>query len=119
VKGGPSPNPRGRPRSGNALAEAIRLHVEPRALIAVAARIIEDEKAPASVKLQAAQFLAERGFVRPEQRHELVVGASDPDDEDLSACTLDELHELEQLERRRTQILEAAADRMALPAGET
>jgi hypothetical protein len=69
-KPGQSGNPKGRPRKGDALAEAIRAQVSPEELIAVARGVI-DSDAPPSVKLQAAQFLAERGYRRPAETLEL------------------------------------------------
>jgi glycine/D-amino acid oxidase-like deaminating enzyme len=119
-KPGQSGNPKGRPRAGNALAEVIRTEIDPRAIVAVAVSVIRDEKSAAAVKLQAAQFLADRGYVRPEQRHELVVGTgSDEDDVDLSRLTLPELERLEQLEAERVAILAAASERAALPEAES
>lgn len=112
---GASGNPRGRPRRGDALAEAIRAEVSPQELIAVAREVIADKKAPASVKLQAATFLAERGYARPAERHEVMVGQAVDDEPDLATLTLDELVELEQLEARRAAI-SGRADRL-LPDG--
>lgn len=116
---GQSGNPKGRPRREDALAEAIREHVPPGALIAVAIRVIDDPKSAPSVRLQAAQFLAERGYTKPVERHEVAVGQAVTDDQDLSGLTLEQLHELEQLEARRAAILsarDAEAEPVALPA---
>jgi hypothetical protein len=110
---GQSGNPRGRPRRGDALAEAIRERVEPDRLIDVALAIIDSEAAPASVKLQAAQFLAERGYSRPAERTELAVGpfASDDDDDPrLARLSVAQLRQLAEVERRREQILSKADD---------
>jgi hypothetical protein len=91
-KPGQSGNPKGRPRKGDALAEVIREKVDPQQLIDVALAVMADQKSPASVKLQAASFLAERGWQRPTQSHELLVsGAEDPEEEDLSRLTTAEL----------------------------
>lgn len=118
---GQSGNPKGRPRKGDALAEAIREHVPPGALIAVAIRVIEDPKSAPSVRLQAAQFLAERGYTKPVERHELAVGNVINDEPDLSGLSLDQLVELEQLEARRAELLAGADNTVAetpeLPAG--
>jgi hypothetical protein len=115
-KAGQRGNPKGRPRRGDALAEAIRAQVSPDELIAVARAVIADAKAPASVKLQGATFLAERGYARPVERHELLVDRIADDDEDaaLDGLTLEQLDELEKLELRRIAIL---AERAALDAG--
>jgi hypothetical protein len=101
---GQSGNPNGAPRRADALAIAIRDKVPPTKLIETATSIMDAQDAPHSVKLQAAQFLAERGYARPVERHELVVGAVE-DEPDLSKLTLVELRELELLDRRRAEIL--------------
>ena len=120
MKGGPSPNPKGRPRAGNALAEVIRTEIDPRALVGVAVRILGDAKASADVKLRAATFLRDSGYVRPAQSHELVVrpGSNEEDDVDYALATNEELERLEQMEAERTAILVAIAGRAALPTAE-
>jgi hypothetical protein len=116
---GQSGNPRGRPRRADALAIAIRDQVPPEDLIATARAIKDDESAPASVRLQAAQFLAERGYARPAERHEVVMGTSEAD-EDMTMLTLEELAIVEMHERERLTVIAAARSRelRALPSGE-
>jgi hypothetical protein len=116
---GESGNPRGRPRNEDALAVAIREHIDPRGLVSVAVDILRGE-GPGDLKLKAATFLADRGYARPTERHEVVSGfAQDSEDEvALDNCTLDELRELRAIETRRSEILAAAAARTALPAGD-
>jgi hypothetical protein len=115
-KPGKSGNPAGRPRKGDALAEAIRAEVSPQELIAVAREVIADAKAPGSVRLQAATFLAERGYARPAERHEVAVGQAVDDEPDLSGLTMEQLHELLALEDRRAALL-ASVDVGVPPAG--
>jgi hypothetical protein len=101
---GQSGNSAGRPRRGDALAEAIRERVSPDELIAVARSIIDDAKAPPSVRLQAAQFLAERGYSRPAERTELSIEQSTP--RDFSHIPL---------ARRRELLAELSGDAPVLP----
>lgn len=79
VKGAASPNPRGRPRTGFALAEKIRERVDPDMIIsiagqylALAGKFVDNEKNPlrdrVAVALQrfsAVLALADRGYMRP------------------------------------------------------
>lgn len=115
-KPGQSGNPKGRPRKGDALSEAIREHVNPTELIEVARGIMEDEDANQSVRLQAAQFLAERGYRRPVEQHEHgPIGASDDDgDADLEGLTPDELREIVEIGERQDAIMRARAERREL-----
>lgn len=102
-KPGASGNPKGRPRRGDALAEAIRSKCDPEELASIAMTIAR-EGASEGVRIQAMQFLADRGYVRPEQRHELVVGTME-DEPDLSHLTVDQLRQLTELEDQRAAIL--------------
>ncbi len=63
--GGPSPNPRGRPRSGLAFAERVRERVDPDLLIDLALRVAEDEELAPAERLAALLPLIDRGFIRP------------------------------------------------------
>lgn len=58
--GAPSLNPRGRPRIGQSLAEAIREHFSPDTIIELAEKLTrsEDDR----VRMVALQFIAERGY---------------------------------------------------------
>lgn len=102
---GATGNPKGRPRKGSSLAEAIRAKVDPAALVEIALAIAQDKASPA-LQLQALQFLAGAGFVKPEQRHEVLVGAAGDDEpEDLSHLTTEQLRALQANERERAAIL--------------
>lgn len=115
-RGGASPNPKGRPRAGAALAEAIRTKVDPDKLVEIALKIAESG-APA-LQLQALTFLAGSGYNKPETKHELRMGpAPDEDAEDLSGLSLEQLRELHELEQRRAAILARAAS-PALPGAD-
>jgi hypothetical protein len=83
---GSSGNTRGRPRKGSALADALRSKCDPEELATIALEIARSG-ASESVRIQALQFIASSGFVRPEQRHELVMGVSD-DEPDLRSAAL-------------------------------
>lgn len=66
---GQSGNPRGRPRKGNALAEAVRSRVEPDELIAIALDLARSGESE-STRLQALAWLRDSGYVKPAERHE-------------------------------------------------
>ena len=75
-KPGQSGNPRGRPRSGNALAETIRRIVDVDELIktirGIALHGDDDGK-----RIAAATWLATYGFVKPVERHEVLTATVD------------------------------------------
>lgn len=112
-KPGQSGNPKGRPRSGNALTERIREAVPPDALIKLARDIIVSTDANNRDKLAAAKLLAEWGYHRPAERHEVVSGFAQEsgDESSLENCTVEELVALSELETRKGEILAAAAAR--------
>jgi len=62
-KGCPSPNPGGRPKALHNLQELAREHTE--AAIDTLAKIMNDEKAPHSARISAADALLSRGWGRP------------------------------------------------------
>src|SRR5690349_11848357 len=64
-RGMPSPNPRGRPRVGTTLANAIRERVPPTEIVAHAVRLLESAATPPAVKLRTLAFLDRRGYGRP------------------------------------------------------
>jgi hypothetical protein len=66
---GRSGNPKGRPRTGLALAEAIREKVPPAQIIERAVKILESDDDAAA--MTAARFLAEFGFIKPPQQLEI------------------------------------------------
>ena len=65
-KGIPSPNPGGRPKVLHDVQELARQHTE--AAIDTLAEIMQDEKAPHSARLSAAEALLSRGWGRPIRR---------------------------------------------------
>lgn len=64
-KGMPSPNPKGRPRSGLAFAERVRERIDPDMIIDLAVRVAEDETLSAKARLEALWPLIDRGFIKP------------------------------------------------------
>lgn len=62
---GQSGNPKGRPRTGHALAEAIRAKVDPVELAEIALGIARDAGEQAKDRLTAVKFLADHGWSKP------------------------------------------------------
>ena len=60
--GAPSVNPKGRPRVRDSLPDAIRRRVSPEAIVSLALRIVQSERVPAAVRLDALELLAKRGY---------------------------------------------------------
>src|SRR5262245_52049180 len=60
--GGPSLNPRGRPKRGDALAERVRAAVDPDELIATLKQLASNPGAKAEVRLKAIAELLDRGW---------------------------------------------------------
>jgi hypothetical protein len=86
-KKGQSGNPKGRPKTGNSLTDAIRRKVDPDFLTDKLLDILE--RSPSEqTKLRAIELLSERGWKKPAQV--LEVGPSDPY-EDLSDDELAQL----------------------------
>jgi len=97
IKGGPSPNPKGRPRTGMALAEYFRRHTDIAELHAIAISIARGEgvslerdergramPGPVSIptardRLAAMTFIRDTGFFKPAQ----LVGVSHVEPDDL------------------------------------
>jgi hypothetical protein len=68
LPGGPSPNPHGRPKGIAALVQAeTRDGAE---LVAFMLRVLRQEKQPTVLRMQAAQWLADRGFGKAVQQLE-------------------------------------------------
>ena len=113
VAGAPSLNPRGRPKSGASLAEAVRSRFPVDRIVSLIEDLAEHGE-PDSVRLAAAQMLAERGHGKVTDR--LEVGRAEPDEPevDLSLLSDDQIRELIALEDRRTALLAGAGAR-ALP----
>ena len=64
-KGGPSPNPGGRPKAVREVAEMARVCTE--AAIVTLAQIMRNEDAPESARVRAIEVLLERGWGKPAQ----------------------------------------------------
>ncbi len=94
VPGGPSPNPRGRPRVGHALAERIRERLDPDAVIELALEVAADVTLPAERRLAALYGLADRGFTKPAVDTNISVNTSTTPQRDWSAVPLAERREL-------------------------
>jgi hypothetical protein len=110
VKGGPSPNPNGRPRSGFALAEAIREKLDPRSIAEMLEAFRSDTGIPIERRLTLLLPWAHAGYLRPPQSLELNLGGRE-DEHDLSRATDVEIQRLTELEDERTRILAAIAAR--------
>lgn len=65
VKGQPTANPKGRPRTGHALAEAIRSCVDPLELAEIAIGIARATENEPKYRLTAVKFLADHGWSKP------------------------------------------------------
>ena len=96
---GQSGNPRGRPRKGSALTDAIRSKVDPHELVDIALDLARNGETE-STKVQALHWLRDSGYTRPAERHEIAPGAIDDDGEDLSHLSIDTLRALDELEQR-------------------
>lgn len=110
VKGGPSPNPGGRPRKGTALSERIRERIDPDELIDLAVRIAQglpvkvldvgQEKSPVSAaaiavsmpgpkeQLAAIKWLADMGYFKPAAQFEIKSSESTVDYSKLTEAEL-------------------------------
>lgn len=117
-KPGQSGNPRGRPRKGSALAEAIRAKCDPENLATIALTIAEDAKEQPSVRLQALHWLSSSGYVKPEAKLEITAGEKH-DEPDLSALTEAELARLVELETEREALLAGTARPLPEPEPKT
>lgn len=103
---GVSGNPRGRPPGPLTFADRVRRNVDPDRLIDKALALIDDPKTTNRDRIAAIQFLHGAGWSRPSERHELIVGQQDDEPEpDYSQLTDVQFRELEELERRREELL--------------
>ncbi len=114
IKGGPSPNPNGRPRAGLALAERIRERVEPDVLIdfmlqVISGQVVNADQTTSFTTIEqrgaAVKFLAEHGWIKPPTQIETGALGNMPD---LSAMTPEQLVSME-------DVLRAAANGASLP----
>lgn len=93
-KPGQSGNPHGRPRTGLALAEAIRERIDPHKVIDLLESHLADDKVPAAQRLAAALPWMHAGFMKPPTSVDVTTTNTAPA-YDLSALTDAELAELE------------------------
>jgi hypothetical protein len=113
VKGGASPNPKGRPRSGLAFAERVRERVDPDLVIDLAMRVAADEEMPVSERLAALLPLIDRGFLRPPQTFAGKLETSTTND----APAITERIESMTLEEKRAALAHIRAARALVTAG--
>ena len=111
VKGGPSPNPSGRPRSGLALAERIRERVTPDQLIDLVTEALGDVRIDIEKRVSLAMQLASYGYSRPATGVDLLVQGSSgaSSSADWSAVPIDERRAI--LAEIRTRLDAAKASR--------
>lgn len=101
VKGGPSLNPKGRPRSGLAFAERVRERVDPDLIINLALEVASDTTMSAERRLAALWPLIDRGFIKPPTTIAAHVQTSSTNTRDWSTVPLEERRSLlEQLRGR-------------------
>ena len=106
VKGGPSPNPTGRPRSGLALAERIRERLSPDELIDLVTKALADDSIPLRERVAFAFQLAAHGYTKPPAGLDVAVMNGASATRDLSHLSDDEVREL--LARVRAPALPSA-----------
>lgn len=100
-KPGQSGNPNGRPRSGLALAEAIRERVDPHKVIDLVVRHLEDEDVPVAQRLAAVLPWMHSGFLKPPTSSSLdITSGAERDLSHLSTAELTEM--LARIEGRPT-----------------
>lgn len=109
-KGGPSPNPGGRPRQGLAFADAARRRIDPDVLFDLLDRYLADEEVPIDKRLAAALPYVHAGYLKPPTATQLnVTGSLTTSERPYAELPLEEL-------RARIAAARAAA---ALPADST
>lgn len=112
VKGGPSLNPKGRPRAGLALAERIRERLDPDTLLDLAVRVAADETLSPERRLEVLIPLYDRGYLKPPTTIAAKVETTDATPRrDWSAVPLEQRRELlAELRRvRDPKVLDAVA----------
>src|SRR5262245_3558945 len=75
---GSSGNPKGRPRSGLALAETIRAKVDPEAVVELVLRLASDESVPLKDRLAALLPWMAAGYLRPPTATAVSLESVDP-----------------------------------------
>lgn len=113
-KPGQSGNPRGRAGRATSLIDAIRAGVDVAELVGIALKLAREGDAE-STRLGALAWLRDSGFIKPAERHELAMANASTDDEpDLSMLSIEQLRELQDLERRRDEIIASGSETPAL-----
>jgi hypothetical protein len=99
--GQPSPNPGGRPRSGLALATAIRERIDPHSVLDLVVRYLSDESVPLQDRLHTLLPWLHAGYLKPPQTSALHITSETLDTgkySHLSEAEVDaELQRLDQL----------------------
>lgn len=92
--GDPRINRNGRPRTGAALAEAIREQLDPKVALDLLAKFAVDENVPVERRLAVLLPWYQAGYTKPEQRHELALEQRGGPERDWSKVPLEERVEL-------------------------
>lgn len=130
VKGGPSPNPKGRPRTGHALSDAIRAVADPTKMAQIAWDIAQGKSSvfgqteqggwaaivKPETRLAALNWLATNGFIKPPTQIETT--RTDSKVVDFGRLNPAELQVFEQLLARASEEESDAVLTPALPAEE-
>lgn len=96
-KGGASPNPNGRPRTGLAAAEKIRELVDPAEWVAFELETARDATIARERRSAAWHALIDRGFVKPEQRIDARVAQQDASQHDFDSWPVERLRALTEM----------------------
>lgn len=88
---GRSGNPKGRPRTGLAFAEAVRKHLDPETALAFIIRFCKDETQPYPARVAAMFGLIDRGYVKPPIG--VAIASIAPPELDFAHLSEDELRE--------------------------
>lgn len=88
--GDPRINRNGRPRTGAALAEAIREQLDPKVALDLLAKFAVDENVPVERRLAVLLPWYQAGYTKPEQRHELALEQRNAPQRNWSAVPLEE-----------------------------
>lgn len=94
VRGGPSPNPNGRPRTGLAAAEKVRELVDPAEWVAFELSIARDVAQSTERRASAWHSLIDRGFVRPPVGLDASISQASAPQRDWSQMSIDDRREL-------------------------
>jgi hypothetical protein len=111
VKGGPSPNPLGRPRTGLAFAERLRERVDPDVAIDLLLQFATDDTVSAERRLATMLPWLAAGYMRPPTTIDASVTSHEPpSDYNLDALSVDERRTLAALLAKARVTDPSAAD---------